>query len=38
MIRHLDRLVTRDQGRERDDAAVARGEPLPHITQQAVLV
>ena len=36
---HLDRLVARDQHRERDDAAVARAQAgtLPDIAEQAFL-
>ena len=39
ILRHLGRLITRDQRRKRDDAAVARAEAraLPQIAKQRVL-
>src|SRR5436309_892569 len=39
MVRHLNRLVARDQRGKRDDAAVAgvQARTLPHIAEQAIL-
>jgi hypothetical protein len=39
IIRHLDRLVAGDQGRERDDATVARREAgaLPYVAKKPIL-
>ena len=38
VVRHLDRLVARDERRERHDAAVTwrKPRPLPYLAQQTV--